>query len=133
MDAALVAFNAHDMDGFVQDMAGSVLDYTTGGQAPLIGPKAIHDDNEAFLTIFPDAQFQKLNAFGQGDWVCVQGMFEGTHLGPFPSSGGESIPATGKKVKVPQCMLIKVVQGQIAELHEYFDHVAFLNQLGVLI
>jgi predicted ester cyclase len=80
----LKAFNAYDMDGFTENMSDSILDYIPGRPAPLKGPKAIRDDNSGFLTIFPDAQFKITNVFGQGDWVCAEGFFEGTHEGPFP-------------------------------------------------
>ena len=50
---ALDAFNAHDLAGFVSGMAGSVLDYTSGAESPLVGPQAILEDNSGFLGIFP--------------------------------------------------------------------------------
>jgi predicted ester cyclase len=127
----LKAFNSYDMDGFTKNMSDSILDFIPGRPAPLIGPKAIRDDNSGFLTIFPDAQFNMSNVFGQGDWVCVEGFFEGTHKGPFPVPGGKPIPATGRKIKVSQCMVVKMHQGKLVEIHEYFSHLDFVNQLGI--
>ncbi len=131
VNATLDAFNAHDMMEFVQHMADTVVDYMPGRPEPLHGPDAIHDDNTSFLSIFPDAHFTKTNMFGQGNWVCIQGIFEATHRGPFPVPGGPPIPATGKRIQVSQCMVVKMDEGKIVEIHEYFNHLDFVSQLGI--
>ena len=127
----LAAFNAHDMTSFVKHMVDDVRDYMPGRPAPLRGLEAIRDDNAAFLTIFPDARFTITNAFGQGCWICIQGIFEATHQGPFPVSGGQPIPPTGKQVRISQCMVVQMEDGKIREIHEYFNHLDFVNQLGI--
>ncbi len=131
VNATLDAFNAHDMMEFVQHMADTVVDYMPGRPEPLHGPDAIHDDNTSFLSIFPDAHFTKTNMFGQGNWVCIQGIFEATHRGPFPVPRGPPIPATGKRIQVSQCMVVKMDEGKIVEIHEYFNHLDFVSQLGI--
>ena len=126
----LAAFNVHDMTGFVKHMADDIRDYMPGRPAPLRGPKAIRDDNTSFLTIFPDAQFTITNAFGQGRWICIQGIFEATHQGPFPMPGGQPIPPTGKRIRISQCMVVQMEDDKICEIHEYFNHLDFVNQLA---
>ena len=131
VNETLDAFNSHEMSGFVEHMAESIVDYMPGRPEPLRGPKAIREDNSSFLTIFPDAHFKKTNEFGQDDWVCIQGFFEATHEGPFPVPGGQPIPPTGKKLRVSQCMVVKLNEGKIIEIHEYFNHLDFMSQLGI--
>lgn len=131
LNEALDAFNSHDMAGFVKNMAESIVDYIPGRPEPLRGPDAIRNDNSSFLTIFPDAHFKKTNEFGQGNWVCIQGVFEATHEGPFPVPGGQPIPPTGKKLRVSQCMVAKLDEGKIIEIYEYFNPLDFLSQLGM--
>ena len=131
VNETLDAFNSHDLSGFVKYMANSVIDYMPGRNEPLKGPETIREDNSSFLTIFPDAHFEKINEFGQDNWVCIQGIFEGTHQGPFPVPGEQPLPATGKKVHVSQCMVVKLDQGKITEIHEYFNHLDFVKQLGI--
>ena len=127
----LAAFNAQDMTGFVKHMADDVHDYMPGRLAPLRGPEAIREDNASFVTIFPDAQFTITNAFGQGRWICIQGFFEATHQGPFPVPGRQPIPPTGKRIRISQCMVVQIENGKIREIHEYFNHLDFVNQLGI--
>ena len=131
VNETLEAFNSHDMAGFVKHMGDSVMDFIPGRNEPLKGPDTIREDNSSFLSIFPDAYFEKINEFGQDNWVCIQGIFEGTHQGPFPVAEEQSIPATGKKIRVPQCMVVKLDQGKITEIHEYFNHLDFVKQLGI--
>ena len=132
VNETLAAFNAHDMTGFVKHMADTVRDYMPGRSLPLHGPEAIRDDNMSFLTIFPDAQFKVANVFGQGRWICIQGIFEATHQGPFPVLDRQPIPPTGNQIRVSQCMVVQIENGKICEIHEYFNHLDFVNQLGMI-
>jgi ketosteroid isomerase-like protein len=72
-----------------------------------------------------------LRAFGQANWVCIEGNFTGTHTGPLEGSGAEIQPATNKAVRVPICFVAHVENGKLAEVHEYNDQLGFLAQLGL--
>jgi len=47
-------------------------------------------------------------------------------------AGWCSIPATGKAVQLPACLVVTVRDDQIVEQHHYFDMVTMLTQLGVM-
>ena len=75
---------------------------------PLRGRKAIHEDYEKLTIIpFPDAHLEKIRSFGQGDLICVELLFKGTHTGPLVGLEDEEIPPTNKSVQVPICFVNK--------------------------
>lgn len=132
IDEALEAFNAHDVDRFVKFYAVSAVHYQPTQSEPLKGRDAIREDYvKSTFTAFPDVQFEKVRAFSQGNWVCVEGNFKGIHKGPVPGPGGEIIPATDKTVRVPICLVVKFEGGKVTEVHEYNDQLGFLAQLGI--
>jgi steroid delta-isomerase-like uncharacterized protein len=132
VNAALEAFEAHDMEGFVNYMSDSVADYTPGRSEPLRGREAVKQDNIGFLSIYPDVKFEITRIFGEGDMVCAEGFVKGTNKGPLPGPDGNMIPATNKSVRVPACFVAKIENGLISEIREYLDQAEFSRQLGIL-
>ena len=63
--------------------------------------------------------FDEHNALWEGDFV-------GKHIGEFAG-----IPATGKDVRVPLCVVFDVANHQIKRGRVYFEMPALLQQLGV--
>jgi len=45
---------------------------------------------------------------------------------------GESVPATGKQIRIRECDVVLVEGGQITQHRFYFDQLEFLDQLGLL-
>ena len=58
--------------------------------------------------------------------AMVEGDFVGKHIGEFAG-----IPATGKDVNVPLCVVYDLVNDQIKHGRVYFETPALLTQLGV--
>ncbi len=56
----------------------------------------------------------------------VEGDFVGKHIGEFAG-----IPATGKDVCVPLCVVYDLVNDQIKQGRVYFEMPALLQQLGI--
>ncbi|MFW9793918.1 MAG: ester cyclase [Candidatus Thorarchaeota archaeon] len=126
---ALDAYNRDGTLGIAKFMDENVVDNFATGREPLKGKKAFVDDNIAFEKIFSNLRANIDNIFGQDDWVCVQGFMTGTHNGPFTLNNGKQIPPTGKSIRIPICNVIKLKDGKIIELHEYFDQLSFMTQL----
>ncbi|MFW9926084.1 MAG: nuclear transport factor 2 family protein [Candidatus Thorarchaeota archaeon] len=110
------AFNTDGPEGFAEFLDEHVIDYFPFDRKPLIGKQAIVDDNKAFRRIFSDLKVEIFNIFGQGDWVCFQAIVTGIHNG-------------GNEVRVPICNVVKLKDGKIAEVHEYFDQSTFTAQM----
>lgn len=63
--------------------------------------------------------------FGDAN-AMVEGIFVGKHIGEFAG-----IPATGKDVRVPLCVVYDLENGRIKRGRVYFEMPALLQQLGV--
>ena len=63
--------------------------------------------------------------FGENNAV-VEGDFVGKHIGEFAG-----IPATGKDVRVPRCVVYDLENDQIKHGRVYFEMPALLQQLGI--
>jgi ketosteroid isomerase-like protein len=66
-----------------------------------------------------------------GDVVAIEGTWNGTHTGPMPSPQGEVAP-TGKRATIPFAGIVRIRDGRIASVHNYFDQMTFMGQLGLL-
>ena len=63
--------------------------------------------------------------FGENN-AMVEGDFVGKHIGEFAG-----IPATGKDVRVPLCVVYDLENDQIKQGRVYFEMPALLQQLGI--
>jgi ketosteroid isomerase-like protein len=85
-----------------------------------------------FIEAFPDAQFEYLAKHESGNVAIDEGYFVGTNTGDLHAPNGDSIPATGKQVRVRDCDVVVAEYGLIREHHFYWDQMEFLGQLGLL-
>lgn len=103
----------------------------TPDQGTIKGPDAIAEYLGEFLTAFPDASFESVQAHEVGANAIDEGYFVGTHTGPMTGPDGQTIEGTGKSVRVRECDAI-TVEGGVATSHRfYFDNMDFMQQLGL--
>ncbi|WP_326721453.1 MULTISPECIES: nuclear transport factor 2 family protein [unclassified Streptomyces] len=79
-----------------------------------------------------DARYESVYATEVGDTAIDEGYYNGTNTGPLPLPSGESLPATGKGVRIRGCDIATVEDGRIVSYRLYFDQMDFLGQLGLL-
>lgn len=103
----------------------------TPDEGTLRGAEAIAGWLAKFSEAFPDASFDLTNGFEDGDTAIDEGYFTGTNTGPLPAPDGQSIPATGRTVRIRACDLATVRGGLVASHRFYFDQMDFLEQLGL--
>ena len=132
IDRADEAFNAQDWDRYYELYAESVVSYGPVSPEPLKGRAAIREFGEGYINAFPDMRGKKERSFGQGDWVSREYTITGTHTGPLPGPGGETIPATNKPLRLQLCSVYKVEGGEITEVRNYLDMLGFMAQLGLV-
>ena len=90
------------------------------------GPEAVLGMLTYFYHIAFDATaITHVTLFGENN-AMVEGDFVGKHIGEFAG-----IPATGKDVNVPICVVYDVENDQIKRGRVYFEMPALLAQLGV--
>jgi ketosteroid isomerase-like protein len=65
------------------------------------------------------------------DTAIDEGYFTGTNSGRIETGDGQSIPATGRQIRVLECDVARVRDGVITNHRFYFDQMKFLSQLGL--
>ncbi len=123
--------NAGDLEAYVNFHAEDVTLYTPVDPEPLRGRDSIRQWYGGFVNGFPDMNIKRERLFAQGEWVCGEYTVSGTHTGPVPGPGGKEIPPTNKRVKLSSATVYRIQGGKVTEVHEYFDQLSFLAQLGL--
>ena len=103
----------------------------TPDQGSVSGADAITAWFGQFSTAFPDASWESAHKHESRNVAIDEGYVVGTHTGPLPLPGGESVPATGKKVRVRACDAATVENGLVKSHRFYFDQMELLEQLGL--
>ena len=122
-------WNAHDRDGFLALYDDSVvfLDQPTGQQ--LTGRE---DVGEGFYDLwtdaYPDNKLKDPVVFGEGELVCFQGRFAGTHTGILHAPSME-IPPTGRPVDGPFVFIAEVRDGKVTRVWNYYDRLRIFGPL----
>ena len=129
VDVFLNAFNERDWDRVANLHAESVVYRTPDNPEPKKGRKAIRDFFVGYTSAFPDARNLKERAIAQGDWVCAEYMFTGTHLGPLTDPDGKVVSGTQRQVRVPWISMYKLAGGKIVQWHAYWDALGMWRQI----
>lgn len=95
------------------------------------GRDRIGDYWRQFIDAFPDSRYEYLGRYESGEAAIDEGYYIGTNTGPLTMPSGETLPATGRQVKIRSCDVATVDNGKITEHHLYFDQAEFLDQLGL--
>ena len=97
----------------------------------VLGRDAIRAYFNQFSQGFPDASWESLSQLEVSNTAIDEGYFIGTHTGPLETPTGETIPPTGKQVRLRECDVATVENGLITSHRFYFDQMEFLEQLGL--
>jgi ketosteroid isomerase-like protein len=84
-----------------------------------------------FSAAVPDASWEELYKHEIGDTAIDEGYLVGTNTGSMTGPNGESIPATGRRVRLRECDVVTVENGVITSHRFYFDVQDWLTQLGL--
>jgi predicted ester cyclase len=124
---AVFSGKAEELPNFYADDA-TVM---TPDAGEISGRDAIVAYFDQFTQGFPDARWEELSKVESGNTAIDEGYFLGTHTGPLATPTGETIPPTGKRVRVRECDIATVENGRIISHRFYFDQMDFLQQLGL--
>jgi ketosteroid isomerase-like protein len=103
----------------------------TPDRGELRGGKEITAWAKELFDAIPDAQWERLTVHEAGDTAIDEGYLTGTNTGPLVAPTGETMPATGKSVRLRSCDIATVENGKITSHHFYFDQMEFAEQLGL--
>jgi steroid delta-isomerase-like uncharacterized protein len=124
------AFNARDWDTYLACFDKSVVTLEPDEGDPIKGHEGLRRRVMAYTNAFPDVRLETERLFGQGDLVCLNTLWIGTHRGDLPGPGGKAIPATHKPVRVHGCSVFRLRDEKITEFIGYYDQVELFSQIG---
>ena len=128
--AGYEAFNARDFDSLesIYDDRAELINLATGER--LVGIDGVVRFMKSWLQGFSDAKAVITDIKQAGDTVVCEFRGTGTHDGVFHTPRGD-IPATGKRVDVQFCDVLRIERDKIVQIRSYFDSGTFARQLGV--
>jgi ketosteroid isomerase-like protein len=130
MQRATAAVVAGELEA-LRDIYAADMVATTPDEGELHGVDAFIDWNRSFVGSFDDRSYEPQREFETGDCGIDQGWFVATHTRPLPLPDGQSIPASGKRVRMRAMDVATVRDGRIVQHDFYFDQMDLLAQLGV--
>lgn len=131
MDRLTTAMDEKDRETLARCYAANAVAYTPD-EGELTGRDAITEYLFHFWEAMPDVRYEHSESHEAGNVAIDEGFVVGTNTGPIRLHSGETLPATGKQVRVRSCDIAKVEAGEITSHHFYFDEMEFLGQLGLL-
>jgi ketosteroid isomerase-like protein len=131
MDAITNAVLQKDLEAAANLYAPDAV-MVTPDQGEIRGREQIVQYIKEINDAFPDNTYEPAYKHESGDTAIDEGYFVGTHTAPLPLPTGESVPATGRAVRLRSCDIATVQNGVITSHRFYFDQMDFLGQLGLL-
>lgn len=131
MDRLTAAVTARDKQTQAACYSADAVAFTPE-EGKLVGPEAISNYLSQFGESFPDITYEYADRYEAGNVAIDEGFVVGTNTGPLLMPSGESLPPTGKSIRVRSCDVAHVEDGLITSHHFYFDQMEFLGQLGLL-
>lgn len=131
MNRATAAVIAGDLEA-LRDIYAPDMVATTPDEGELHGIDSFIQWNQAFVGSFTDRQYIPLSEHETAECAIDQGDFVGTHTEPFSLPDGQTIPPTGKQIRLRAADVATVREGRIVRHDFYFDQLDMLVQLGFI-
>lgn len=96
-----------------------------------MGPEQIGQFVGMLFGAFPDMHFHEEHLVAEEDMVAACYTWTGTHRGDYHTPGGV-VPPTGKSFRVTGNEFFRLRDGKIVACIAVWDHLAMLQQLGVI-
>jgi len=131
MDRATNAVLDGDLEALREIYSTDVVATTPDG-GTLHGIDAFIEWNRAFVGAFTDRAYVPRQQQETADCAIDQGDFVGTHTNPLQLPDGQSVPPTGKQIRMRSADMATVRAGRIVGHDFYFDQLDMLVQLGLM-
>ncbi len=127
-EQAMAAFNAHDLDRYLQGIDDSYVGESETMPGPIRGREGVRQTIDILLKAFPDLRVEVEQILASGDHVVTRVHLTGTHKGNFAGIG-----PTNKSVSWRACNVVEVRNGKAVRGKVYADNASLFQQLGVLV
>ena len=124
------AVNAHDFDKLQGFYGNSIKWEDPGLPSAVKGPAAVRKRLENLTTSFPDLQWKLGRLFSEGEHVCAEFTFTGTHRGKLKNQRGRAaLNPTNQKIRIQAVGVYTVRANKIVDSKIYFDFGSLTGQL----
>ena len=120
------AFNTGDWNRLKDCLSADVVYLDAPSKRSLKGAGHFVDEYKNWKGAAPDCKGTVTHSAASGSTVVVEVRWTGTNTG---SLAGQ--PPTGKAWDVDGCQVITLEDGKIKALHQYYDMLSLLQQLGL--
>ena len=118
-------WNSHNPDALAQYFAADARVHSmTPGVVAGTGLDYLKGRAQSLLNAFPDVHFEIEDVVQQDDRLAARVTLEGTQRGEFAG-----IPATGKRMKVYDFAMYRIVDGKITDVWSLVDMQGLRDQL----
>ena len=84
-----------------------------------------------FVESFPDMRVEVTNVFATEDQVTLEGAWCWNDTGPLYLPSG-ALPIMRRSGELRCCFVLQIRKGKIASLHQYYDMLTQMEQLGLV-
>ena len=110
-------WNSHNPDALAKYFAPDARVHSmTPGSVAGSGLGYLKERAQSLMNAFPDIHFVVEDVLEQGDVLAARVTLEGTHRADFAG-----VPATGKRMKVYDFAMYRIVEGKIADVWSLID------------
>jgi ketosteroid isomerase-like protein len=131
MDLVTDAMLAKDFDTLASLYAPDAL-ARTPELGEIRGREQIAGYFRQYMNAFPDSRYELVAAHEAGNVAIDEGYFAGENTGDLQMPDGDTIPATGRSMRLLTCDIATVENGLVVNHRFYYDQLDFLSQLGLL-
>lgn len=129
-------YNSHQSDpSWLEKIAAHLAEDCVTFDVPtgrmLHGPEGYKQTALFFADAFPDSTVEITDVFATEDQSVIEFTGRGTNTGPLHMPMGD-IPPTGKYSEVRFCSVNRAESGKIVSIHNYYDVMTMLQQLGLI-
>jgi ketosteroid isomerase-like protein len=130
MDQIRAAFEQHDLDAVAKVYAADAVLVTPENE--FHGREAITDFYRQQLAAVPDSTYELVEGHEAGSVAVDEGYWIGTNTGPLQTPTGETVPATGRSLRLRACDIVTIDGGMVISHRFYYDQLDMFEQLGLL-
>lgn len=123
-------FSANDVAGILELLTPDyeLLDIPTGHR--IRGREAFRQWMTRSKSALPDASADVRALYADRDVVVAEVRNRATHTGTLVLPGGVELTATGRRIDMIGCEILRLREGRIAYCSVYYDSLSFARQLG---
>jgi steroid delta-isomerase-like uncharacterized protein len=122
------AWNSHDVDKITTYYTEDCIKEDVAVGASTRGKRELKALLHRVFVAFPDLNVKLTSCFHSDEWAASEWIMHGTYTHQFPGMP----PPTGRSFSVRGSTIMKLQNGEISRVSDYWNFMSFLQQLGLL-